>query len=147
MKVIFLKNLKGTAKKDEVKNVSDGYAQNFLIPKGFVVPATDTAINHLEQVKTNELQTKVEREAVLHKLLHDIAHTKSVTLTGHPHAKGKLYQAITAQEIVHAIHKEHNLFLAKEFIVDYTKPIKEVGEHKITLGDKKHSISYKVNVT
>ena len=54
MKVIFLQDVKGTAKKDEVKNVSDGYARNMLFPKKLAIEATPENINHLKGKKSSE---------------------------------------------------------------------------------------------
>jgi len=146
MKVVFIKNVKNIGKKDEVKEVSDGYAQNFLIPSGAAIRATNEIIAKIEVSKQVASQTEAEKESALKKLLADLDKTKSVTLSGHAHAKGHLYQAITAQEISHAIKEQHNIFIGKEFILDYEKPIKEVGETKIKVGTKKHAISYSVKV-
>ena len=62
MKVIFLKDVKGTAKKGEMKEVSDGYARNFLIPKGVAKEATASSINDLNQQKTAESLKKQKEE-------------------------------------------------------------------------------------
>ncbi len=145
MKVIFIKNVKNIGKINEIKEVSDGYAQNFLIPSGSVIRATDDAIQKIKegQKLSNELEMKKEAQAK--QILTDIAKTKSVTLTGHAHdGKGHLYQAVTPQEICHAIKAAHDIFITKDYIVDYTKPIKTVGEHTITIGIKKQSIQYSV---
>ncbi len=73
MKVIFVKDLKGQGKKDEIKNVKDGYAENFLIKKGYAVPLTEQNLNKLkrdqhnaqvedEKNKQNALQLKAKLE-------------------------------------------------------------------------------------
>ena len=59
MKVILLQDVKGTGKKGEIKNVSDGYARNFLIGKGLAVEATNANINKLEGQKASE-QHKID---------------------------------------------------------------------------------------
>ena len=61
MKVIFIKDLKGQGKVGEEKNISDGYAKNFLIPKGYAIEATNTNLNHLKGKKDSE-NYKKEKE-------------------------------------------------------------------------------------
>ena len=61
MKVIFIKDLKGQGKIGEEKNISDGYAKNFLIPKGYAVEATASNINNFKGKKASE-QYKKEQE-------------------------------------------------------------------------------------
>lgn len=146
MKVIFLKNLKGVGKMHDVKEVSDGYAQNFLIPKGVAVRATDEAVAKIQQGQQLVAESEQKKENELLSLLKKLSETGSVTLTGHAHAKGHLYQGITAQEIVHAIKQQHDVFVPKDLVLDYDKHIKETGDHTVTLGTKKHSIVYHIKI-
>lgn len=144
MKVIFLKNVKGIGKIDEVKEVADGYAENFLIRNGNAIRATPELIKKLEERKSSQTQSAELQLKELTELLQKIKKTKQVTISGHAHTKNVLYQAVTAQEIVRAIHDQHQLFVPKEYVLHYDKPIKESGEHNITLGTKQHSIDYTV---
>lgn len=145
MKVIFIKNVKNIGKINDIKEVSDGYAQNFLIPSGSVIRATDEAIAKIKEGQKLSTEAEMKKEGELKQLLATIKNTDSVTLIGHAHdGKGHLYQAVTAQEICHAIKASHDIFITKDMILDYTKPIKIVGEHKVTLGTKKQSIAYTV---
>lgn len=147
MKVIFKKNVKGIGKIDEVKEVADGYAQNFLIPSGSAVRATDDLISLIKTKKESESLNEVQKNEELKSLLAALAKTGSVTLSGKPHdGKGHLYQGITAQEICHAIKETRGLFVPKDLILDYEKPIKETGKHEVKIGSKKHSISYSVQI-
>lgn len=131
---------------NDIKEVADGYAQNFLIPKGVAVRATDEAIANIQQGQQLVAETEQKKERELKQLLAALSQTQSVTLAGHPHAKGHLYQGITAQEIVHAIKQQHSIFVPKDLVLDYEKPIKETGDHNVTIGTKKHSISYQVKI-
>jgi ribosomal protein L9 len=84
----------------------------------------------------------------LKKILSSLAQSKSVIISGHAHdGKGHLYQGITAQEIAHAIHEKHQIFVTKDLIMNYDKPIKTRGDHEITLGTSHHSISYTVKIS
>ena len=146
MKVVFIKNLKGVAKKDEVKNVADGYALNRLIPGGFAVPATKEAVSKIQEGKALSSAAEQKHDDDLRELLARLSKTKSIIIADHPHAKGRLYNAVTAQEISHAIQVKHTLFIPKELILDY-EPKREVGDFEIKIGDKKQSISYLLKVS
>jgi large subunit ribosomal protein L9 len=147
MKVIFKKNVKGIGKIDEVKEVADGYALNFLIPSGSAVRATSDLVSQIAIKKASDSEHQAAADARNKELLSALGKTKSITISGHPKdGKGKLYQGITAQEIAHAIHEKHNLFITKDLVMNYGKPIKEVGEHAIKLGTKQYSIPYTVIV-
>lgn len=145
MKVIFIKNVKNIGKINDIKEVSDGYAQNFLIPSGSVIRATDDAIAKIKEGERLSTEVEMKKEADLKNLLKTLSQTNLVTLTGHAHdGKGHLYQSVTAQEICHAVKEKHGVFITKDMILDYTKPIKIAGEHTITIGTKKNNIAYKV---
>lgn len=146
MKVIYIKNVKGVAKKDDIREVSDGFALNKLIPQGLAVRATDAAIAAISAGKQLSAESEAKKDAELAGLLAQIKNTKSVTISDHQHAKGRLYNAVTAQEICHAIKNQHNIFISRDLILDY-EPKREVGEFGVQIGDKKQSISYAVKIT
>ena len=146
MKVLFQKNVKGKGKIGEVKEVSDGYAVNFLIAQGFAVRADEIVVEklHAEQEKNKEIKTLEDLKVI--ETLNALRATKSIKISGHPHSRGHLYSAVTAQEICTAIKEQHNIFISKAMILNYDKPIKEFGESEIRIGDKNQSITYKVFV-
>lgn len=147
MKVIFVKNVKGVGKIDEVKEVADGYALNFLLPSGSAIRATDQVIAASEIRKQVSHESEQQKETAVKDLISQLKKNPSVTLTGNNHSKGHLYQGITAQEIVHAIHSQHGIFVSKDTLLNYDKPIKEVGEHLVNIGTKKYSTEYKIIIT
>lgn len=104
MKVIFLKDVKGQGKKGEIKDVSEGYAQNFLIPRGLVRPATDGNVKTLENQTAAEAKRK-EREkeeaAELGKKLEEM----TVTLKAKAGEGGRLFGAITSKQVAEALEK------------------------------------------
>lgn len=146
MKVIYIKNVKGVAKKDDIKEVSDGYALNKLIPQGLAIRATDAAIAQVQTGKQLSAESQMKHDAEMAALLAKIKSTKSITISDHPHAKGRLYSSITAQEICHAIKNQHNIFITKDLLINY-EPKREVGEFEIAIGDKKQTISYLLKIT
>lgn len=146
MKVIYLKNVKGEAKKDDIREVSDGFALNKLIPQGLAVRATDAAIAQIQAGKQLSAESEAKKDAEMAALLSKLKSTKSITISDHQHAKGRLYNAVTAQEISHAIKNQHNIFIPRELLLDYESK-REVGEFEVTIGDKKQSISYTLKIT
>ena len=125
MKVIFLKDVKGTAKKGEIKEVSDGYARNFLLAKGLAKEASQTNLNdHRQQEKAREIKIqKEEEEAVeLGRKLKDA----KVEIYAKSGEGGKLFGAITSKDIAEQMKKQHNVEFDKRKIL-LTEPIKSLG--------------------
>ena len=118
MKVI----LKST---NEVKEVSFGYAVNYLIPKGVAVRATDEKIRELENKRIRENETK-NRESVENKKLLSKFTGKKINLKVKAGKKGKLHGAITKKEIA------KKLGVGKE-VIELEEPIKKVGRYQIGL--------------
>ncbi len=131
MKVIFLKDVPRVGNKNEIKEVNDGYASNFLLPKGLAKVATGNAIKEHE-IKMQEIlvERKVQKN-LLEKSLEEIKQ-KTITLYGKANEKGHLFQAIHKKEIIDALFKEHRAQINEEFII-LEKPIKEVGDFQIPI--------------
>lgn len=125
MKVIFLKDVKGTAKKGEVKEVSDGYARNFLLAKGIAKEANQTNLNdHKQQEKAKEIKAqKDEEEAVA---LGEKLKDTQVTIYAKAGEGGKLFGAITSKDIADQMKKQHNVEFDKRKIL-LSEPIKMLG--------------------
>lgn len=145
MKVIFLKQVNGTAKKFDVKDVADGYALNFLFPQGLAEMATEKALLNLEALKlAHEAEVKVQMD-LLAKNLESLANV-SIELNKKANEKGHLFDSVHKELIVEELAKQAHINLPPE-VLDLEKPIKEVGEHEITvkIGDKTGSFKVVVN--
>ncbi len=116
MKVIFIKDLKGQGKAGEEKNISDGYAKNFLIPKGYAIEATASNLNDLKGKKESEAFKK-EKEIEHANELKD----KLAGITLQMKAKGgesdKLFGSVTSKEIAAKLKAEHNIDIDKKKFV------------------------------
>jgi large subunit ribosomal protein L9 len=129
MKVILKENIKGVGKKYEVKNVADGYANNFLIPRKLAEYASPEAVKVAEILKaTNiaeiEIREKLtEKQIEMLKAIKIIMHKKS-------NEKGHLFEKIHPGEISEALKEQAKIEIDPEFLI-MEKPIKEVGEHTI----------------
>ena len=131
MKVIFLKDVPRVGKRYDVKEMSDGYAMNFLLPRKLAQPATPKALAELE-LRKKEIQIEKEvQESLLLKNLEEIK-GKVLHIKAKADEKGHLFFGIHNKEIVEAMHAEHHADIGEEFI-PLEKPIKEVGEFDIPI--------------
>ncbi len=140
MKVILLKDISKIGKKFEIKNVSDGYAQNYLIPNKLAEIATKETESRVALAKSLHDEKIKEGEAELLKKLKDIK-DKIITIKGKANDKGVLFAGIHNNEIASHVKKEFDLAISPEHIV-MDEPIKELGEHtiEIVVQDKKTSL-------
>jgi large subunit ribosomal protein L9 len=129
MKVIFLKDVKGKGKKGEVKNVSDGYAHNFLIKQGLAAEATSAAMSSLNaQKKKEEKQAEVELENA--KELKDKLEKITVELLAKSGEGGRLFGSITSKQIAEELQKKHKIKIDKRKI-EMDDAIRSLGVTKV----------------
>ena len=129
MKVILLTDVKGKGKKDQVLEVSDGYARNFLFAKKLAVEADAKALNELKgREASRQHKYDVEKAAAL----ETARQLESVTLVLRRKAgqDNKLYGAVTTKEIVEQLKQEHGIEVDKKKLSMDT-PIKTFGTYKI----------------
>ncbi|GAA3410829.1 50S ribosomal protein L9 [Paenibacillus hodogayensis] len=104
MKVIFLKDVKGQGKKGEIKDLSEGYVRNFLLPKGLVAAASDGNVKQLEHQKQAEdkrkEKEKADAQALAAKLGEMVVVIKSKAGEG-----GRLFGSITSKQIAEELEK------------------------------------------
>lgn len=116
MKVILKADVKGHGKKGDLVNASDGYAKNFLIPKGLAVVADKTAINDLENKKSAD-QFHKNQEEMRAKELADKLEGKKVTFRLKAGENGKLFGSITAKDVAEEIKMQLHLEVDKKKVV------------------------------
>ncbi|HBV01561.1 MAG TPA: 50S ribosomal protein L9 [Candidatus Taylorbacteria bacterium] len=129
MKIVLLKDIAGVGRKNDVKNVSDGYALNFLIPKKLATPGTPAIIAHAERMKSEQAKEREVQENLLFKNLSGVEGVK-IELSCKASDKGHLFASIHKEAIVAELKKQTRIDMLPEFL-QLDKPIKEVGEHKI----------------
>ncbi|KKQ21333.1 MAG: 50S ribosomal protein L9 [Parcubacteria group bacterium GW2011_GWC1_36_9] len=144
MKVIFLQDVSRIGKKYDIKEVNDGYAMNFLLPRKLVVTATPRAVAELEMRKKEIVLKREVQENLLLKNLEEIK-GKVVTIKGKANDKGHLFSAIHKKEIIEEMKKQLNAEISEEFII-LEKPIKEIGECEIPISIKDKNSSFKLIV-
>ncbi|GIP65046.1 50S ribosomal protein L9 [Virgibacillus pantothenticus] len=146
MKVIFLKDVKGKGKKGDVKNVSDGYARNYLLKNNLAQEATPANLKALEAKKKKQKQLEQEeKEEAIH--LKDKLADLTVELTAKSGDGGRLFGSITSKQISEALEKNHGYKIDKRKI-ELESPIRSLGYTNVPV--KLHpevSGSIKVHVT
>ncbi|MDO5023159.1 MAG: 50S ribosomal protein L9 [Eubacteriales bacterium] len=143
MKVILLRDVPGTGKKNQVLNVSDGFARNYLFPRKWAVQATDKAVQEVEHQKEVERRKEAERRQNAQNIAQALE-GKTITIEAKAGEGGRLYGSVTAQEVADALKKQFGTEVDKRKI-ELKDSIRQVGktniEVKLYLG-----ISAKMNV-
>jgi large subunit ribosomal protein L9 len=130
MKVVFLKDVKGQGKKGEVKEVSDGYANHFLIAQGLAKPATSGAVNQIAQQKKSE-QFKKDREKEEAQKLADQITSLQITIKAKAGEGGKLFGAITNKQISEELEQKNLIIDKRKLLMD--EPIRHLGVSEINV--------------
>jgi large subunit ribosomal protein L9 len=145
MKVILLKDVKKVGKKFEVKEVSNGYALNMLIPNRLAETATESALARFNNMKAREEGERKIQEDLLMKNLKQIE-GKTIEIAEAANEKGHLFKGIHQDELVAEIKKQTELDMAPQYI-QLEKPLKEVGKHEVTIKVQDKSVKFKVEIT
>ena len=131
MKVIMLKDVKNIGKKDEILNVSDGYARNFLFPQKLAVEAKPGTLKEIEKKRAAQDAREAEALAAAQEQAKSLK-GKVINLKIKCGAAGRLYGSITSAEVAEALEKEYG-FATDKRKIDLGDPIKEVGDREITI--------------
>ena len=131
MKVVLRANVKGAGKKDQMVEVSDGYARNFLLPRGLAVAANTAAIN---EVKTKESAKQHRAEVELSEAQATAAKINGITV--HVKARagqgGRLFGAVTGKDIAEALGKATGAEVDKRKVV-LDADIKNYGQYEVEI--------------
>ena len=125
MKVILMDNIKGVGKKDEVINASDGYARNFLLPKGLAVEATNENVSKLKAKNDRKAYGKEQEKEEAKKVAEKLAgiQLKVPVKAGE---NGKIFGGVSAKEIADLLKSNYNIEVDKKKI-DLKETIKTLG--------------------
>ena len=132
MKVVFMEEVEGTARVGDVKNVADGFARNYLLPRRLAAPATDhyITIAAARAEKEAHRQTRLDEEAQEH--LVPKMEGQSVTIEVRVGEQGKLFGSVTARDIAEALQEATSVELEHRQ-VDLRQPIRQVGSQEVTI--------------
>jgi len=131
VRVILKREVRGLGRPGEVKDVADGYAQNFLLPRGLAVEATAGELKHLAQERQADKTKKDRAHADAEALAARLA---NITLVFKLKAggQGKTFGSVTNKDIADALKKEHQIDVDRTKI-ELHEPIKTLGAHSVEI--------------
>ena len=129
MKVLMLADVKGQGKKDQIVEVSDGYARNFLFPKKLAVPADNKAMSEAKS-KEEAKQFKLKEEKAAAQALADQLSKLTVKITATSGADGRLYGSVTSKDIAEKLKEQHKVDVDKRKLV-LSENIKAYGTYEV----------------
>ena len=138
MKVILLQDVKGKGKKGQMLEVSDGYARNFMLPKKLAMEATPDAINTM-RMNDKATQERIAREKAAAMETAKKLREMTLVVTAKGGGNGRLFGAVTNQEIAAALKAKSGIELDKRKIV-LSDAIKNVGTYTVTC-----KLGYEIN--
>lgn len=138
MKVILLQDVPNLGRKHEVKNVSNGYARNFLIPRKLAKLATTQSIQAAEKEKKRLEQEKHIQKDILNKNIESLNGLR-ITVKEKANEKGHLFAGIHREEISRILKEQNHIDIPPE-LIELEKPIKEIGEYKIKVRDREFNL-------
>ena len=131
VKVILLQDVKGTGKREQVLEVSDGYARNFLLPRKLAVQASANAINTIQNAKAAEEHRQAQQRQQTLELAREMK-DKEVKVQAKAGANGRLFGAVTGEAIAEAMKKQLGFDVDKRKI-ELGEPIKQAGRFEVTV--------------
>ncbi|MCI8388411.1 MAG: 50S ribosomal protein L9 [Clostridiales bacterium] len=144
MKVVLTQDVKTQGKKGQLIDVSDGYARNFLLPKGLAIIADNKALN---EIKGREASEQHKAAVELANAKEAAAKLEGIVLkfTNQAGSDGRLYGSVTSKEIAEALKSQHNITVDKRKI-QLDEPLKTFGKHTVNV--KLHTeVLGKINVS
>jgi large subunit ribosomal protein L9 len=134
-KVILRADVDGVGKRGDICEVSNGYARNFLLPRGLAIKATDGAVNQAASMRrARDLRDAADRSAA-----EEVARTlvaRTITIPAKAGAEGKLYGSVTSSDVVAAVSEQTGVELDRRQL-QLAEPIKALGSHQVPV--KLHS--------
>ncbi|NMA62195.1 MAG: 50S ribosomal protein L9 [Firmicutes bacterium] len=131
MKVILQQDVKNIGKKGEIVEVAEGYARNFLLPRGLAVEASAgnvRKVEHQKQTESNKAARELKEAQKIGAKLKD----QDVQVSARVGEGGKLFGSVTTQEIADQIRRQFSVEIDKRKI-DLKEPIKSLGTHPVTV--------------
>lgn len=131
MKVVLLKDVPGLGKTDTAVDVADGYARNYLIPRGLAIPASSNELKRVSELREVEKRKEMREEE---KAWEDARKLKEqgVTIRAKAGETGRLYGSITSKDVADAIREELGVEIDRRKI-ELSDPIREIGTFTATV--------------
>ncbi|MDQ6671312.1 MAG: 50S ribosomal protein L9 [Chloroflexota bacterium] len=130
MKVLFKQDVVDVAKAGQLKDVADGYARNFLIPRGLAVAATTAALKQVAVVQAAAARHAADEERTA-RALKDKLEAQPVVVEAKAGQQGRLYGSVTTADVVTAVQRQLGLNLERRDL-DIADQVRQVGSHPVT---------------
>jgi len=131
VKVVFLKEVEGSGRIGEIKNVADGYARNYLLPQGLAAPATPEAIRKAEARAVVEARKQAQLDEAAQTLADRLGGVP-LTIVAKAGSKGRLFGSVTQADIAEEVGKLLGQEVDRHQVL-LPEPIKETGDYEITV--------------
>jgi large subunit ribosomal protein L9 len=131
MEVVFIQDVQNQAHAGEVKKVSDGYARNYLIPKGLAAMATPEVLKRVHKITSAGDQRRIAETQVMQELAQ-LIDKASIAVTARVTPAGRYYGAITAGRVAELLTASLGRTIERR-LVDNMEPIREPGEYDVVL--------------
>ncbi|MCL4545673.1 MAG: 50S ribosomal protein L9 [Chloroflexi bacterium] len=129
MKLLLTRDVPNLGREGELREVADGYARNYLLPRGLAVPASRGNIKLLQEQREALLRKEAKNRADLVALAERLRDV-SVTISTKTGTGGRLYGSITSKDIGDALEEQHHLPVDRR-MVELDDPIRTIGTHKV----------------
>jgi len=130
MKVLFKKDVQDVAKAGQVKEVADGYARNFLIPRGLAVAATSSALKQVADLQATAARHAAEEEQSARNLKARLE-AQPVVIEAKAGSQGRLYGSVTTADVASAIQKQLGTTLERRDL-ELADAVRQVGTYQVS---------------
>jgi len=137
MKVVFLKDISTKGKRGEIRDVANGYARNFLFPRGLAMPATAGAVKVANVQSEEKSQRQARQQEEISELIQQLE-AKELHLKARAGTKGRLHGTITSADIAHGLSQLVNIEIDKK-IIELDEPLHHLGSYEVTISLAKGS--------
>lgn len=131
MKVVFIEEVPGTAVPGEVKDVRDGFARNYLLPRKLAIPATKSAMQRAEALAKKEEKRQAALDTEAQRIVEKLE-GQQIVIRARVGDQGRLYGSVTANDIAHKLDEILGEPIDRRRIALAT-PLREVGTHQVVL--------------
>lgn len=129
MKVLFKKDVQDVARAGQVKDVADGYARNFLIPRGLAVAATSNALKQVADLQAVAVRHAAEEEQVAREL-KDRLEAQPIVIEAKAGSQGRLYGSVTTADVAGAIQRQVGASVDRRDL-EIADPVRQVGSYQV----------------
>ncbi|QIA28101.1 50S ribosomal protein L9 [Thermaerobacter sp. PB12/4term] len=131
MKVVLLQDVKGLGRKGDIKDVADGYARNFLLPKGLAREATREVLNQIQQQEAAR-QRRARQELEQARSLAHRLDGRAVEVRARAGESGRLFGSVTSQDVVEALARTFGVKIDRKR-VELPEPLRQLGSYDVVL--------------